>query len=393
MNLLSNFRTHLWTNAFRPFFLAASLHALGSIFIWILILFSFLKPPLITGLVPFHSYEMVFGFARAAILGFLFTAAQNWTKTILIRERSLFLLFFLWVLGRFCWIDLPAVSYSAFLSDFICDLFVLYLLAPKLMQKGQEHNRMIVLCYTLFGIGHGLAILSILEIIPSALSLHWIHISIFVILIFIILIAGRILPFFTTVAVAGSNPKRNQKIETLTNYGSFLLIGIESLLFWFPKLQVGAGFFALAFTGLQAYRWCLWEPWKSRKTPILWILFLSYFWLILGFFSYGLSHLGLFPLSASFHILTVGAIGGFIYGMITRVSLGHTGRTIAASKTIRFGYASITLAVFVRVLFPLFGLSSIGYGISGILWIFSFSVIIFKYWNILLGPRIDSQKK
>ncbi|MBM9579740.1 NnrS family protein [Leptospira sp. 201903070] len=392
MNLSLNFRTHLWTNAFRPFFLGASLHAVGSILIWILILFSFVKPPSFIGLVSFHSYEMVFGFARAAILGFLFTAAQNWTKSVLIRERSLLLLFFLWVLGRFYWIEVPLISYFSFLSDFFCDLMALYLLAPKLIQKGQEHNRVIVVCYTLFGLAHGITILSILEVIPSALTLHWIHISIFSVLIFIILIAGRILPFFTSVAVAGSNPRRIQKIETWSHYGSFLFVGIESLLFWFPTFRTGAGLFAFTFAALQIYRWHLWEPWKSHKTPILRILHLSYFWLILGIVFYGFSHLGLFPVSAAFHILTVGAIGGFIYGMITRVSLGHTGRQIVASKTISFGYWMIILSFVVRVLFPIFGFAAIGYGISGILWILSFALVIFEYWNILLGPRIDSQR-
>ncbi|AOP36277.1 NnrS protein [Leptospira tipperaryensis] len=393
MNLFLNLRTHLWANAFRPFFLATSIHALVSILIWILILFSFLKPPSITGLISFHSYEMVFGFARAAILGFLFTAAQNWTKTILIRERSLLVLFSLWVLGRFSWIDIPILSNVAFLSDFVCDTFALYLLAPTLMKKGQEHNRVIVVCYTLFAFAHGLAILSILGILSSMLTLHWIHISIFLVLIFIILIAGRILPFFTTVAVANSSPRRIQRVETLTTYGSFLFIGIESFLFWFPKLQVVAGFFALAFTGSQALRWFLWEPWKSRRTPILWILYLSYFWLVLGLFFYGLSHFGVFPVSLAFHILTVGSIGGFIYGMITRVSLGHTGRIILASKTILFGYICITLAVFARVLFPLFGFANIGYGASAFLWMLSFAVLLFKYWNILIEPRVDSPNK
>lgn len=393
MNLLLNLRTHLWTNAFRPFFLATSFHALASILLWILILFSFLKPPSITGMISFHSYEMVFGFARAAILGFLFTAAQNWTKTILVRERSLQVLFSLWLLGRFCWIDVPILSNIAFLSDLLCDGFGLYLLAPKLMQKGQEHNRVIVACYALFGIAHGLTILSLLQVIPSSLTLHWIHISIFLVLIFVILIAGRILPFFTTVAVASASPRRIQRIETFTNYGSFLFIGAEFILFRFPELQLANGFLALLFSALQAARWFLWEPWKTRKTPILWILYLSYFWLVLGFFLYGLSHLGLFPLSAAFHILTVGAIGGFIYGMITRVSLGHTGRMISASKTIVFGYYCITSAALFRVLFPILGFSTFGYGISAALWILSFLIIIFKYWNILIGPRIDSLRK
>ncbi|PJZ52057.1 NnrS family protein [Leptospira adleri] len=393
MNLLLNLRTHLWTNAFRPFFLAASIHALVSILLWILILFSFLKPPSITGMISFHSYEMVFGFARAAILGFLFTAAQNWTKTVLIRERSLQVLFSLWFMGRFCWIDVPILSNVAFLSDLLCDGFGLYLLAPKLMQKGQEHNRVIVACYALFGIAHGLTILSMLQAIPSSLTLHWIHTSIFLVLVFVILIAGRILPFFTTVAVASASPKRIQKIETLTNYGSFLFIGAESVLPWLPDFQLAAGSFALIFSALQAARWFLWEPWKTRKTPILWILLLSYSWLVLGIFFYGLAHLGFFPLSAAFHIITVGAIGGFIYGMITRVSLGHTGRMISASKEIVFGYYCITSAVLVRVLFPLFGFSTVGYGISATFWILSFIIIIFKYWNILIQPRIDSLRK
>ncbi|TGM00499.1 NnrS family protein [Leptospira barantonii] len=392
MNFILNLKTHLWANAFRPFFLGASLHALFSVLLWVLILFSQIKPPAFTNPIAFHSYEMVFGFARAAILGFLFTAAQNWTKTILIRERSLIVLFLLWFLGRMSWIDVDMVSRTAFVADLLCDIVVLYLLVPALTKKGQEHNRVIAISYALFLFYHTLVIGSILNLISPVFVLHWIHISVFLVSIFLVIIAGRILPFFTSVAVAGAQPRRVQSIESFSLYGAFLFIGIESILPWFPILTIAAGILSVCFSFLQMVRWFLWEPWKSQQTPILWILFLSYLWMNLGFLAFGLSHFGFFPISSAFHLLTVGAIGGFIYGMITRVSLGHTGRPIRASVAVVFGYYCITFATIVRVVFPFLDFAQTGYAVSGILWIVAFLIITFKYSNILIGPRADSHR-
>src|SRR5690606_8407661 len=85
-------------------------------------------------------------------------------------------------------------------------------------------------------------------------------------------------------------------------------------------------------------RFAGWHPLQTRNQPILWILFFGYFWLITGFVMKGLVNFTGIAVSLSTHAFTAGAIGVLIYGMITRVSLGHTGREIKAGKLTILGY-------------------------------------------------------
>ncbi|MEI7012569.1 NnrS family protein [Leptospira licerasiae] len=387
MKSFLDFRSAIWSVAFRPFFLVSSFHAIFAVLVWILILFSIIPSPFLTGGIQIHSYEMVFGFGRGAIIGFLFTAGQNWTKKVLAKEGYLALLFGLWFIGRFGFLSSQYLSYIALTADLYCDLLVLFYLAPPLFSKGQEHNRVVVITYFLLFILHVLTAFSFLSILPEGWSLHFIHLSLFIILQFVILIGGRIMPFFSSAAIPGSNPKRFLKLESIIRYGGFLFLALETFAFWLPQIIPFAGLYCLAFGMLNYSRWLFWEPWKSRKVPILWILHFGYFWLCSGFLAYGLSHLGFFPTSSAFHIFTVGGIGVFVYGMITRVSLGHTGRPIKASKAIILGYILINLAVIARVFLPLMNKYREAYLFSSIFWISAFLIFAIKYSKILISPR------
>ncbi|PJZ68133.1 NnrS protein [Leptospira perolatii] len=389
MILFRRFLPHLWSMAFRPFFLASAIHAVASILLWILILLFGFTSPFSVGGVQIHSYEMVFGFARATIIGFLFTAGQYWTKTVLIKEKQLFFMFLLWLVGRVGFLSFGYIGTVAIVLDMFCDLMVLYHLIPALFKEGQERNRIIAITYFIFFLLHVLTAISFLNVLPVFWSLHFVHLSIFLVLIFVIIIAGRILPFFTSVAVPNSNPNKVQALENTIQYLGFLFLFIESLLYWTPDIKPLAASFSILFGIANLVRWKMWEPWKSRSIPILWILHLSYFWLVLGFFAYGFSHLEIMQVSSALHIFTTGGIGVFIYGMITRVSLGHTGRPIRASKLIIVGYISINLAVLARVFFPLINLNREGYLLSAIFWILSFALFLMQYTNILIQPRVD----
>jgi uncharacterized protein involved in response to NO len=77
--------------------------------------------------------------------------------------------------------------------------------------------------------------------------------------------------------------------------------------------------------------------------------------------------------------------------MITRVSLGHTGRKIKASNWIIFSYILLNLAAFARVFFPSMNQFLYGYVISGSLWILAFGIFILSYSKLLISPRPDGK--
>src|SRR5690606_17721131 len=90
----------LLTVPFRPFFPLAALVAMIGVPLWLL-----LRAGAIVGEGHlagslWHGHEMVFGFAVAVFVGFLLTAAQNWTGRVTVRGVGLAALALLWVAAR-----------------------------------------------------------------------------------------------------------------------------------------------------------------------------------------------------------------------------------------------------------------------------------------------------
>ena len=68
----------LWRLGFRPFYLLASAFAALSIALWAMQYAGWLHHAYLAGSL-WHAHEMLFGFALAVVVGFLFTAGRNWT--------------------------------------------------------------------------------------------------------------------------------------------------------------------------------------------------------------------------------------------------------------------------------------------------------------------------
>lgn len=389
--MLLNSNHTFWKTAFRPFFLFGSIHIFIAILVWLSILFSILNSPFVISSIEWHSYEMIFGFARAILIGFLFTAAQNWTGKILLREKKLQLIFVLWLLGRFGFTQNTIISSIAIGLDLLCDFCILYYMAPPLLQKGQEHNRIIIILQTLFSLFHLLAILSLSQYFPSGYSLHFIHLGLFNVICYIMIIGGRIIPLFTTNAVKGANPTKNIYIEKIISGLCLLFLASEFSVYYFPQIYILSSISCFILFLVHSFRFCLWKPWSSSQIPILWVLNSGYLWMILGFLGLGFYHLGKFPFSSCIHIFGLGAIGVFIYGMITRVSLGHTGRRIQVGKSIVFAYILINISVLIRVCLPWFGQSSLAYSLSGLSLFVSFLIFLVSYTMILILERPDGK--
>ncbi|TGL35737.1 NnrS family protein [Leptospira perdikensis] len=402
---ISFFRFSFWNTAFRPFFWFGSVYGILVIGFWLLVLSNAVPNPIQINSIHWHSYEMVFGFSKAIVLGFLFTAVQNWTNSSILKGKNLFFLLLFWTLGRFSMYPLGFLSYLSFGLDISSDLMVIFLLYPKLMVPTQKHNQPIVFHYGLFTIFHLLAGFSARSVLDPEQTLLFVHLGIFVILFLILIIGGRVVPFFSGVVIPGYSFKRMPKLESTIIYLPFVFY-ISKLVEGYFASNVSSRSDSLSLTNIiilfsflssfslfvtNVVRYLSWKPWKSYQKPILWILYTGYFWVCLGFLLYSLVSLGYFPISSAIHSLTVGGIGVFIYGMITRVSLGHTGRSIVASPLTVGAYIILNFAVIARVFLPLFGKYNLAYHLSGIGWILAFILFILQYTKILFSPRPDGK--
>jgi len=90
----------------------------------------------------------------------------------------------------------------------------------------------------------------------------------------------------------------------------------------------------------------------------------------------------------------MGGIGVITLGMMARVSLGHTGRVLKASKAMAIAFALINLVALIRVFVPILlpnWYADIIY-LSTILWLAAFSLFAYIYAPILTTARADGKQ-
>ena len=372
---------------FRPFCLLAALAAVLLMVLWVMIWRGRLAPPAYYDAVTWHSHEMLFGYTVAVIAGFLLTAVRNWTGIETWTGPRLGGLALLWLLGRLLpWV--PGVPVWLLIGVDIAFLPMLMIsLAGPLWQGQNRVNRVFIPLLGLMGLAN---VLSHLQLNGMATGLGDARrVMLDLILLLIVLVAGRVLPFFTRNVLPGFEPVSRPWLEK----ASILFIGLIAVaeLLRLP-LSVMAVLWLL-FAPLQLFRLVGWFERRVFDLPVLWVLHAGYAWLSLGSLLYGLSLLGMFTPSGALHALTLGVVGVFTLGMMSRVSRGHTGRPINVSRLTASAFVLMNLGALIRVFgpallpenYPLWVDASAG------LWVLAFGLFAFAYVPILLRPRVDGK--
>lgn len=374
----------LFALGFRPFYLLAAAFAAIAIPAWVLT-FSGAWVPSMPG-VLWHAHEMLFGFATAVIVGFLFTAGRNWTGLPTPTGWGLAALSLLWLAGRFA-ILVSGEALAAFIDSLFLPAAALAL-AWVLVKAESRRNYFIVgllAALALVNLSFHLARLGVIGIEP--LRPLWCALALITVLE--TTMGGRVIPMFTASALRGvrqwQHPRLNQAAIVAT---------AVSLLFWAMGGDglVGATFAMLAAL-LQTLRCAGWNPWATRKTPLLWVLHLAHGWIPVGLLLIGLSQLGWVSRSAAVHALAVGAMGGLIMGMITRTALGHTGRMLIAGTAETVSYALISCAALVRVGSVLWlpQYTANANMLAAALWSAAFALYFVRYLPWLIRARPDGR--
>ncbi|MBL1351871.1 MAG: NnrS family protein, partial [Zetaproteobacteria bacterium] len=100
------------------------------------------------------------------------------------------------------------------------------------------------------------------------------------------------------------------------------------------------------------------------------------------------------PTSLVIHAFTVGGIGMMTLGMMSRISLGHTGRDIMnPPKGVGWMFIVLFVGAFVRVFLPMFlpEYAPLWIALSQVLWMIVFALFVFLYAMILIRPRADGR--
>jgi uncharacterized protein involved in response to NO len=370
-------RFALWDLGFRPFYLLASTFASLSILVWSLqfsglLPYAYLQGPM------WHAHEMLFGFTLAVLTGFLLTAGQNWSGQPTPKGPYLAALAALWVAGRV--LVLSPWGWLAAAVNVAFPLAAATALAIPLFKARNRRNYFFVGLLVLLALGQLAVHLNALDVLRVP---GWagIALGLDVMLFVLSVMGGRVIPMFTNNAIPGAKAARNPWVEKLA-------LGLVLLLIIADALQLSGAWFALlAVLTMLAHltRLWLWQPWKTLKTPLVWVLHAAYAWIPLHLAFRALATMGWVSASFANHALTTGAIGGMVIGMMTRTALGHTGRKLIAGKAEVACYALVLAAAVVRVFVPLLSTSLIAFAVlaSAMLWSAAFALYTFQYWRIL----------
>ncbi len=368
---------------FRPFFFLAALLAGAFLPLWLLMLQGLQVRAHFSG-VTLHAHEMLFGFGSAVIVGFLLTAGANWTGRRTTNAKSLALLSALWLAGRFS-------TFFATPAGLGCLADVLFLptagavLAVALIQSKSRRNYQFLFM---------LAALSLANVLMHV-GAHGISFSyrlgqelaLRVITLMILVMGGRVIFMFTKNATGGSGMQRRPRLERAAQI-SFLL-GATFQLFapvaWAPlgaALLMGSGALYLVAMSTWGFR--------QARVPLLWILHFGYFATATSLVLEGLAGFSLLPPSLALHLFTVGGMGGLCLGMMTRVSLGHSGRMLTAPPSMNFAFILLVVATVTRLLGSLAGSYSLSlYVLSGLSFSAAFLLLLFFGVPIWFSPRVD----
>ncbi len=339
-----------------------------------------------------HAHEMVYGYSLAVIAGFLLTAVPNWTSTPPLSGKLLGLLFFTWLTARIVWLfgyDHLLILVAAL--DVLFLLGLLICIGLPLLQQKQFKQSGVLVKILLLGIGNATFYLGLAGYLENGVH-YGLYTGFYLVIALILTLGRRVIPVFIENRLG---LKQHLTNPVWVDRASLLLF----LMFWlfevFGEDNLWAGIFALLLFLVHINRLFHWFQLGIWRDPLLWVLYVSYGFIVLAFGLKGASIFGYnFASSLALHLFAIGGIGLMTCGMMARVALGHTGRNIRKLPArMAIAFISITLAAVVRVAFPILDLKHylLWLGLSQWLWIASFTIFVWIYYSILMKPRVDGR--
>lgn len=375
---------------FRPFFFGGAMWAVVALGLWICALGGEIALPSHFDALSWHRHEMLFGFVGAVVAGFLLTAIPNWTGRLPIAGGPLAALFGLWAAARAALLFSGTIGALPAAALDIGFYLVLAAVGAREVIAAKNRNVPIVLLVLLFGAANAA---------DHAAAAGWltdtglgIRAAIALVIVMISLIGGRIVPSFTRNWLA----KRGVKERLPGQPGRFDLVTIGvtalALLAWVALPEsIDTGAALLTASALQAVRLSRWGGLRAVRDPLVFILHVGYSWVPVGLFALGSSmSVAAIPPSVAIHALTAGAMATMILAVMTRATLGHTGRALRANGPTVLIYVLITAGAMLRVTAPLGGIDYVlGMRLAALAWGGAFAGFLIAYGPILFSPRPD----
>lgn len=343
----------------------------------------------------FHSYPMINLIFIQFFLGFLFVVFPRFLTQAEVKIKTYMNIFFLFTIGGLTYIlslflgkALNQIAIAILIISALASFITLFSIYRKSIVSNKHDAKWILIA---FGFG---VLSNVLFFIATfgfpTLETFSIKVGFYMFLLALIFtISQRMIPFFSSIKVQGYIINKSKYVlET-----AFGLLGLKVIAMSFDNnfLHLAIDFLLFSFFTYELSKWKL--P-VFKVTAIMWVLYLSLFWLPLGFFiSFLESTSNFFDLGIAFeksalHTLAIGYFSTILIGFGTRVVLGHSGQTPTADKITIVMFWAIQLIVIVRIFAGL----SINWNFDYTFWIVTSSVLLavglilwsFKYLGILI---------
>lgn len=342
-----------------------------------------------------HGWMMLYGFFPFFVFGFLFTAAPNWLSAPAIPRSS----YLLSMAGLSAGVLLLYLGYSAagmllHLLGWSAAIQALWtpLLAGK--DKDKRHGWATWAALALAGVGEVMLLVGLLFE-----QWHWLQAGLELalwggLLPLFLTVCHRMIPWFTSRVVENYVIIRPYSVLWALWAGCLLHFGLsvsgEGQLTWVVDFPLaGLVFWLVANWGFK----------RSFKARLLAVLHIAFLWVGVAFVLYGLDSLAQFlDLGwsagwAPLHAMGIGFFGAMLIGMVSRVSLGHSGRALQADAATWWLFWLLQVVALIRMLPDMAaGLMSASLTIwAGWLWLAVFLVWAWKYAPMTWRPRVDGK--
>lgn len=376
--------------AFRPFFSVALAFAALSIFAWMLLYLNGWSLPVKNyPTMMWHAHEMIYGYAMAVVAGFLLTAIKNWTNRQTLNKAPLLGLVGLWLVPRL----LPFSGNENLLIvgavlDVLFGIALFFAALYPLLKAKQWAQAGIVSKLLMIAAANMAFYLGLFGVLNDGGRIG-LYAGFYLLMALILTMARRLIPFFIEKGIDETFEAKNYKWIDISSLVLFLFFAISDLVAPWSHITAALALSQFLLHSIRLYLWYHPSIWKKS---LLWVIYTAYAWITFGFLLKALAiWAGISPFLAV-HGFAYGGFGMLTLGMMTRVSLGHTGRSVfnPPAQLNRIFMLLAAGSVF-RIIFPLIDGSHYMWWIaaSQILWIMAFLATLVIYLPMLIKARVD----
>ncbi len=369
---------------YRPFFLLSAVWSAIAIPVWLAAYIHGYAPAPMSAM-TWHAHEMIYGYAHAAVAGFVLAAIPNWTGRFPSHGVPLAVLAALWTSAR---IALLFSAPLAALFDLSFGALLAAAVARELLAGRHGRGLPMLAALVLLLAGNALVYLETLGVADtSALGLR---LGIATLGALIALVGGRIVPSFTRNWLARVRPQVPEPAQGRALDVASFALALVALGAWvvIPYSLLTDLLLAAAGAAL-VLRLSRWRTLAIAREPFLLVLHAGYGWLAFGVAVLGSSgFIAGLPASAGVHAITVGAVGTMTLGVMTRTTLRYSGLPLVAGGGTLAVYALASLAALLRFAAALAGgYAALVISLAGVAWSAAFALFALLYGPLLARPR------